>query len=159
MSRVFARPGTPTMRQLPPAKSAVSTCSITASCPMMRFRSSVMMWSQPCLSRSARSVSEDVESSVDSIAVMKFEPLSRHPVDDVIDGQLVSVVRDVHGPPPLARPLHVVADIVVVIDHHHERLRGIVVFVDAEKLGCEVGVVRVLHVQRRNAEKSVEDWM
>src|SRR5687768_2754649 len=159
MSSVFASPGTPTMRQLPPAKSAVSTCSITASCPMIRLRSSVTMWSRPCFRREARSVSVFVETSGDASDVMRFEPLSSHPINDVVDGQLVGVIRDVHWPPPVARPLHVVADVIVVIDHHHQRLPGIVVLVDAKKLGGEIRVVRVLHVERRNPEEDVEDGM
>ena len=39
-SSVFARPGTPMIRQLPPANSAMSTCSMTSSWPMMILRSS-----------------------------------------------------------------------------------------------------------------------
>ena len=41
MSSVLARPGTPTSRQLPPANSAISACSTTASLPTMTLRSSV----------------------------------------------------------------------------------------------------------------------
>ena len=41
---VFARPGTPTSRQWPRAKSAMSSCSITSSWPTMRLAiSSVML--------------------------------------------------------------------------------------------------------------------
>jgi len=39
MSRVLARPGTPVMRQCPPAKNDKSTCSTTSSWPMMTRRS------------------------------------------------------------------------------------------------------------------------
>src|SRR5688500_17451299 len=159
MRSVFASPGTPTMRQLPPAKSAVSTCSITASCPMIRLRSSVTMWSRPCFRREARSVSVFVETSGDASDVMRFEPLSSHPINDVVDGQLVGVISDVHWPPTVTGPLHVVSDVVVVIDHHHQRLLWIVVLVDAKKLGSEIRVVRILHVERRNPEEDVEHGM
>ena len=40
MSSVLASPGTPTSRQLPPANSAISACSTTASCPTITLRSS-----------------------------------------------------------------------------------------------------------------------
>ena len=41
MSSVFARPGAPTIRLLPPTNSVISTCAMTSSCPTMIFFSSV----------------------------------------------------------------------------------------------------------------------
>jgi putative ABC transport system permease protein len=40
----------------------------------------------------------------------------RQAVDEVVDGKLVGIVRRIHRPPPRARPLHVIANIVVVLD-------------------------------------------
>jgi hypothetical protein len=46
MRSVFASPGTPTSSTWPPANSAVRSCSITASCPTIAFRSSAVMRSR-----------------------------------------------------------------------------------------------------------------
>ena len=42
---VFARPGTPSSRQWPPARTAMRSCSITSFCPTMNFAiSPVIFW-------------------------------------------------------------------------------------------------------------------
>ena len=56
-SSVFARPGTPTMRLLPPANSVSITCSMTAACPMMTLPSSATIRSRLVFIRSARATS------------------------------------------------------------------------------------------------------
>ena len=43
ISSVLARPGTPTIRLLPPTKSVCSTSSMTSSWPTIRFCSSAMI--------------------------------------------------------------------------------------------------------------------
>ena len=40
---VFAKPGTPTSRQCPLAKTAIRSCSITSVCPTIDFASSLVM--------------------------------------------------------------------------------------------------------------------
>ena len=42
-SRVLPRPGTPSSSTLPPAMSAVSSCSTTRSCPMISLAISLRM--------------------------------------------------------------------------------------------------------------------
>ena len=64
MSSVFARPGTPTMRLLPPTNSVSSTWFTTSSCPMISFFSSPMIRSRPCFMRSASATSSGVFRSV-----------------------------------------------------------------------------------------------
>jgi hypothetical protein len=57
MSSVFARPGAPTIRLLPPTNSVCSTWDMTSACPTMILPSSEMICSRPTfiLSASARS--------------------------------------------------------------------------------------------------------
>src|SRR5918992_1761849 len=80
-----------------------------------------------------------------------------HTINDVIHRQLVRVIRDVHRPPPVPGPLHVVANVVVVVDDHHQRLTWVVVFMDTQELRGKVRVVRVLHVERGDSKEDVED--
>ena len=75
MSSVLARPGTPTIRLLPPANSDSSTSSMTSSWPMMSLCSSEMIWSCPALSRSARAMSSDDSSAGAEIVVAKESSL------------------------------------------------------------------------------------
>ena len=60
ISSVFASPGTPTSRMCPPAKSAISTSSITASCPTMTLRTSERIFSRPFWHASTSSASRSV---------------------------------------------------------------------------------------------------
>jgi hypothetical protein len=71
--------------------------------------------------------------------------LPRHPVDEVVRRELVGVVGEVDGVPAGPRPLHVVADVVVVIDHDEEPLARVVVLVDPEELGARGIALRVVH--------------
>src|SRR5258708_1636257 len=57
MRSVFASPGTPTNRQLPPAKSAMSACSTIASLPTITLRNSMPMRLLAASRRSASSAS------------------------------------------------------------------------------------------------------
>ena len=52
-SNVFARPGAPVIRQWPPEKSVISTCSITSCCPTITFESSLPIerWAERSRSR------------------------------------------------------------------------------------------------------------
>src|SRR4249920_2308133 len=76
ISSVFARPGTPVIRQWPPVNSAMSTCSTTSSWPTMTLRSSVRIRSRPAATLSALTVAADQSMWV---------PLMREGVDDFVD--------------------------------------------------------------------------
>ena len=60
MSSVFAKPGTPTRRQCPCEKRAISSWSITSLCPIILFFSSVNMFSRADLRNSAASKSVSI---------------------------------------------------------------------------------------------------
>src|SRR3954471_1178561 len=63
MSSVFASPGTPTKRQWPREKSAMSSCSTTASWPTTRLAISCAMRARACASSSISSASEGAGST------------------------------------------------------------------------------------------------
>src|SRR6185369_911521 len=81
-------------------------------------------------------------------------PSVGHPIDHVIDSQLVGLVVQVDGIDVRVRPLPVFADVLVVVDDHHEALGGVVVLEYAEigrghaKVGMREGP-RVLHPEER----------
>ena len=81
----------------------------------------------------------------------------RHPVDDVVDAKLESLVGDIDGHPAGSRPLPVVPDVVVVVGDDHEPLGGVVVLKDAVVNGLEAGKCRVFEVERLDIEEGVED--
>ena len=60
MSSVFANPGTPTSKQCPCEKSAIRSCSMTSSCPMIRFLSWFKIFSFAVFKVSAASISVPV---------------------------------------------------------------------------------------------------
>ena len=62
MSSVLARPGTPTMRLLPPTSSVSSTCSMTADWPTMILPSSASIRSRLAFIRSASATSSSESS-------------------------------------------------------------------------------------------------
>ena len=68
INNVFASPGTPRSRLLPPTKRERSICSMTSSCPIMSFRTSVMICSRPAFIRSAMSMSSGLSRAVASRA-------------------------------------------------------------------------------------------
>ncbi len=85
-------------------------------------------------------------------------PLPRHPVHQVVGRELVGVVGEVDRIPPGAGPLHVVADVVVVVDDDHQPLPRVVVLVDAEELRGVGAALRVVHpLERPEVEERVED--
>src|SRR5436190_13951830 len=63
MSSVLARPGTPTIRLLPPTNSVSSTWPTTSSWPMISFLSSVTICWRPLFIRSASATSSCCRSS------------------------------------------------------------------------------------------------
>src|SRR5687768_3772253 len=129
MSSVFARPGTPTIRQLPPAYSAVSACSITSSCPMMSFRSSLMIWSRPRRNLSASATSSGASSATWSRTVVATCALRSvgHGVDQVVHHDLVRLVGNVDRGVGLVGKLHQLAEVAVVPRDGDEPLVRIVV--------------------------------
>src|SRR6266851_871858 len=112
ISSVFARPGTPVIRQCPPVNSAMSTCSTTASWPTMTLRSSVRMRSRPSATLSALAVATD-ES-------MQFL-LVGEGVDDFVDPHAIGQRRvfDVAGIVSGVGPLPPVAHVGVEVDEDH----------------------------------------
>src|SRR5688572_5026981 len=129
MSSVFANPGTPTMRQLPPAYSAVSDCSITSSCPMISFRNSLMIWSRPRRSLSASATSSGASSATRSwtcVATCALRSVC-HGVDHVVRHDLVRLVGKVDGSVRLVRELHQFAEVGVVVGDGNQSLGRVVV--------------------------------
>src|SRR6187399_965059 len=132
-SSVFASPGTPMMRLLPPVKSVSSTSLTTSSWPMIALRSSVRMRSRPVFIRSARATSSgDSRSRALLVTKATCPPLSvGDAVDEVVDAVLVRFVVDVDGREARARELPVLADIAVHVRDRKEPLLRIVVLEDA----------------------------
>src|SRR5262245_56827700 len=83
----------------------------------------------------------------------------RETVDQIIDAQLVRLVRFVERPEPSPRPFPVLRDVGVVVDHHQQPLRGIVVleYPPENRMAAVVSLREVL--QRRDLEKRVIDRM
>src|SRR5215210_192602 len=84
INKVLARPGTPTIRLLPPTNNVSSACAITSSCPTMSFLSSETISRRPAfiLSASAMSSAESrftVLVTDDSTAV-SFQSQRQRPV-------------------------------------------------------------------------------
>ena len=79
ISSVLARPGTPTIRLLPPTNSVSSTWLMTSSWPTISFLSSVMILSRPTFIRSASATSSGVFISIVST---QTPSLSRSEVRD-----------------------------------------------------------------------------
>src|SRR5205085_2043289 len=117
MRSVFASPGTPTMRLLPPVNSESSTSSIASCWPTMSLRSSVMIASCSLLRRRARSRSsclrfgcgaavgarDDVEADV--VERMK-DRMARLQPDELIAGEHALHLRDRIEPIALIEAAH-----------------------------------------------------
>src|SRR5206468_2527869 len=116
INSVFARPGTPVIRQWPPVNSAIRTCSITSSCPTITFRSSARIRSRPWATLSALTV------VATSMWLLMCEG-----VHDLVDAHAVRErgVLDVAGVLLDVRPLPPVAHVGVPVDPHH-RAAGVV---------------------------------
>ena len=71
MSSVFARPGTPVIRQCPPVKSAIRTWSMTSSWPTMTLRISARIRSRPYATRSAAAAMSLVLAGIISVSTRK----------------------------------------------------------------------------------------
>src|SRR4029450_3387055 len=125
ISSVLASPGTPVMRQCPPVKSAISTCSTTSSCPTMTFLSSLRIRSRPSATFSALTVATD--------GSMSNPCLVGEGVDDLVDGHALrqAGVLDVAGVALGVRPFPAVAHVGVEVDEHH---RPAVVVEDGAKV-------------------------
>src|SRR5579864_3386000 len=162
MSSVFARPGTPTIKLLPPTNSVCNTSSMTSDWPMIRLPSSVMIACRPTfiLSASAMSSAESkstVCSRVTRALLVSWRSCSlmSHPVNHVIDADLVGLVRFVNrleagvGPLPVLRNVGVeirqrdnaFARIVVLEDRPEHRRATIVILRDIERFDFEKNVI------------------
>src|SRR6266850_175345 len=138
MSSVLARPGTPTMRLLPPTNSVINTSSTTSFCPTMRFSSSAMICLRPAFILSASATSSAESKSTVSVAI-----LVGHPVNDVVDAELVRLVRLVDRFESRIGKFPVLRDVGVEVHHDQQPFGRIVVFEDAaEDRLSEVVVLR-----------------
>src|SRR2546422_3138782 len=175
MSSVFARPGTPTMRLLPPTNSVTSTSSTTSFCPTMRFSSSVMICLRPAfiLSASATSSTESKSAVVSSTFVPRgrtrgsaptsgptyVSALMNHPVHDVVDAELVRLVRLVDRFQTRIGKLPELRDVGVEVHHDQQPLGRIVVLEDATEDRCSHVVVLRDDVEVVDLEKRMKDRM
>src|SRR5438094_3180310 len=116
ISSVFARPGTPVIRQWPPVNSAIRTCSITSSCPTITFRSSARIRTRPWATFSGLTV------VATSMCLLMCEG-----VYDLVDAHAIRErgVFNVAGVLFDVRPLPPVAHVGVPVDPHH-RPAGVV---------------------------------
>src|SRR3954467_10160005 len=152
-SRVFARPGTPTIRLLPPTNSDSRIRSMTSDCPMMRLPSSAMICCRPTFILSASAMSSaDSKSTVSMLTIGPFSlrtgtfRLVCHTVDDVVHAELVRFIRFIDWLEAGVRPFPELGNVGVVVDHHQDPLRRVVVLVDrAEDRRRRVVVLR--HVE------------
>src|SRR5436190_3482924 len=155
-SSVFASPGTPTMRLLPPTKSVSSTSSMTSDWPMIRLPSSSMICCRPCFILSASAISSTEDSVVICVASVaeSIGPSVCECVDDVIYSELVRLVRFVDRFQSRVGKLPVLRDVRVEVRHRDQALVRIVVLEDAaEDRRAQVVILR--HVKRLHFEKSV----
>src|SRR5438128_1633467 len=136
MSSVFARPGTPTIRLLPPTKSVSSTSSMTSLCPTIFFWSSAMICLRPSFILSASATSSaDSRPELSRFKSNGRLPMSmRHSVHDVVHAELVRLVRLFDRPEARRGEFPEVRDVRAVVDDHHQPLLRIVVFEEAEEL-------------------------
>src|SRR5262245_57755898 len=155
MISVFARPGTPTMRLLPPTKSVSRTSSMTSDWPMIRLPSSSMICWRPTFIFSASATSSGESKS--TVSVSKAISVS-HPIHDVVDADLVRLVGLVNRFESGVGQLPVLGDVGVVVDHHHDPLRRVVVLVDRPE-DRRRRIVILRHVERLDFEERVEDAM
>lgn len=88
-------------------------------------------------------------ASPDAVTTSGDRSLPRHAVHEVVRRELVRVVREVDRVPAGAGPLHVITDVVVVVDHDEEALGGVVVFVDPVVLRGIGAALRVIHPLER----------
>src|SRR3982750_3999270 len=161
INSVFARPGTPTIKLLPPTNNVSSTSSMTSFCPTICFCSSAMMALRPPFILSA-SATSSADSSPDasrfsSKAALPHPHLVSHSVHDVIDAQFVGLIRFVNRPETSRREFPEVRNIGAVVDDHHQPLLRIVVLEHTKELRL-VAVVRLRNdVERLDFEKRIED--
>src|SRR6266487_3864869 len=170
ISSVLARPGTPTIRLLPPTKSVLSTSSTTSLWPTMRFCSSVMICLRPVFILSASAMSSVDSNSAAPLLTESTSapfpgqacrlrasrygvprrreakagrrpalPMSRrtlpgsmqHAVHDVVDAELVRLVRFVDRLQSRIGELPELRDVGVEIHNHHQPFARVVVLEDA----------------------------
>src|SRR5262249_28535005 len=130
-SSVFASPGTPTIRLLPPVNSVSSTSLTTSSWPTIALRSSAMMRSRPVFIRSASAASSGDCRSTPLVATATCPPSSvEDAVDEIVDAVLVRFVVEIDRREAGVGPLPVLADVAVDVGNHHQALRRVVVLED-----------------------------
>src|SRR6185503_15686958 len=115
----LARPGAPVMRQCPPAKSTMSSSSMTSCWPTMTLDSSVVILVRPVRSCSTTCCSVGV--SMKSL-VIRGQFLVRHGVEDDVDAEreraLLGELAEVILVLALALPTVPVVGVVGGDDHH-----------------------------------------
>src|SRR5580765_6189703 len=156
ISSVFARPGTPTIRLLPPTNSVANTSSMTSSCPTILFFSSLMTAFRPAFILSA-SATSSADSRPSRVTFTGPPDSVRQSVDDVVHAHLVRFVRFVDRAEPCCRELPEVRDVGAVVHHDHHPFLRVVVLEDAVELRL-VAVVRLRDdLERRDLEERVKD--
>src|SRR5262245_99639 len=155
ISSVFARPGTPMIRLLPPTKSVCSTSSMTSCWPMIRLWSSARIALRPAFMRSARAMSSGESRSM-LVATLVSSVCER--VDDVVHAELIRFVGIADRRKARIRIFPVFRDVVVVVRDCEQPLRRVVVLEQTVEDRPEAAVVRRQEVVgRRNLEERVED--
>src|SRR5258708_35743867 len=118
MRSVFASPGTPVIRQCPPVKSAINTCSTTSSWPTMTLRSSARIRSRPSATFSALAIATDESMEGSLVGEGVNDLVDAHPVRHRGEFDVARILCGV-------RPFPAVAHIGVPVDEHH-RPAGVV---------------------------------
>src|SRR5688572_28203428 len=160
---VLARPGTPTIRLLPPTKSDSRIRSTVASWPMISFLSSAMICPRAAFILSARAMSS-AESSftmscVTVVTSVPFTSVSQS-VNDVVHPELERLVRVFDGAVARVRVLPEFRKVGVVVGNRDQALLRVVVFIEP----AENRLAVVLEVLRNDVEvvdvvERVEDRM
>ena len=82
------------------------------------------------------------------------------PVHKKVRRKLVRIVGEVYRKPSVARPLHVIADIVVEADDREHSTVNLIVLENSVILGTRSGRGRMMHaVQCLQGEEALKDWM
>src|SRR4026209_1424017 len=159
-SSFLARPGTPMIRQFPPASSATRVCSITASWPTMILLSSASTRPRAAESRSARATSSMLASPAGEEVTVTRCPFGSagEGVDDVVHAELVGFVGEIDREVPLVGEFPVFAHVEVVIHHHQQAFLRIIVLEDPVELRGD-GIIRVREVEVLDSVEGIEDRM
>src|SRR5688572_75325 len=168
---VLARPGTPTIRLLPPTNSVSSTWLMMSSWPTISFLSSVMIWSRPTFIRSASATSSGVFISIVSKTApfassahcahcahrAQCAPSVGHGINDVINTEFVCLIRQIHGEIARVREFPQLAQIVIVVGDREQAFSRVIVLEDAVPLRDAIKPWHI--IQRIDFEKRMKNRM